>query len=288
MGEKAGGLAVSSGPNSRNASIDYLRFVGALGIVLFHMGLPGAWIGLSALPMFVALIVYYGLDRPVMTHARRLLIPWVIWSIVYAAGKLGQVVFMDKPVSEEFAPWMVLTGSSLHLWFLPFSFLVFAVLGPALRALPPALLWVCAGGGSVLVLGLVNGFSLPTPLPQWCSSLPAAFLGAVLARHTRFAPTLLIFGAGVALLIAFSWGEGTWQLLIAAAAILVALAFALSPSRVSAWAGDVSFGIYLVHPLVYAFGLHVLPRYSWTLYLVVVVGSILMTMLLQRLLPRSV
>jgi peptidoglycan/LPS O-acetylase OafA/YrhL len=279
---------VSSLSKTRNASIDYLRFLGALGIILFHMGMPGAWVGLSALPMFVTLIVFYGLDRPLVTHARRLLIPWAIWSGVYAVGKLAQVVFFDKPLGSEFAPWMVLTGTSLHLWFLPFAVLFFALVGGGLRALPPIGLWIFAGGASALVLWSVNTMSLPTPLPQWCASLPAAFAGAVLACNTRFAPVLLVLGGGAAALIAMGWEQETWQLLIAACALFTALALPTPSSRLAAWAGEVSFGMYLIHPLVYAVALNVLPRNSWQLYLLVVAGSILGTVLLRRILPRAV
>lgn len=277
-----------SGSVSRNASIDYLRFAGALGIVLFHAGLPDAWIGLSALPMFVTLIVYYGLDRSLGAHARRLLIPWLIWSAIYAAAKLSQAMVQGNPWASEFESWMLLTGTSLHLWFLPFAFLfLVAARGVWLRS-PLWVLWGIAVPGSCAAIWAFQMQDMPIPLPQWCATLPAAFAGAMMARTGRFGAALATLGIGAAVLIVLGWDEATWQLAIAAGAIALALAVPLPQTRVSAWMAQVSFGVYLIHPLVYAFGLYVLPRYSWALYTLVVVASILGTMLLRRWLPASV
>ncbi len=272
----------------RNASVDYLRFIGALGIIQFHMALPGAWIGLSALPMFVTLIVLYGTDRPLIAHARRLLIPWVVWSVIYGVGKLVQAKLLDQPFVSEFAPWMVLTGLSLHLWFLPFAFLFLALAGPLLRILAPTVQLVVALAASLLALWAINTMVLPLPLPQWCATLPAAFAGLVIARRAGFIPVLTLLGGGAAVLIGLGWEQATWQLLLASLVLGAVLALPLQPTRLSGWAAEVSFGMYLIHPLVYSLALYVLPPQSLEIYGLVVAGSILGTMMVQRLMPRAV
>jgi len=107
--------------NSRNGSIEYARFLGALAIVWFHLHLPGASTALAALQLFILLQVHFGFDRPLRQQVRRLLVPWAIWSTIYAAGKVTQAIAEDTPIVGEFEYWMILTGTSLHLWYLPFS-----------------------------------------------------------------------------------------------------------------------------------------------------------------------
>lgn len=273
----------------RNASVDVLRFVGALGIVLFHMGLPGAWIGLSALPMFVALIVFYGMGRSPRHHARRLLVPWLIWSAIFGVAKIAQAGLHGAPLISEFAPWMVLTGTALHLWFLPFAFVFLAGAWAVLRFLPGFMFWGLCVCGAVVSLWAVNALTLPTPVPQWFSTLPAAFAGAAMARTGRSVPVLALVAGGAAGAIGLAgWHGASWQLLIAALSMALALNIRMSPTRVSDWMAQVSFGIYLIHPLVYALCLMVLPRYSWGTFAVTVAGSILGTMAMRRLWPASV
>ncbi|MEO0797560.1 MAG: hypothetical protein AAFX93_20650, partial [Verrucomicrobiota bacterium] len=64
---------------TRNGSVDLLRFFGAIGIIQFHCGAPGGWFGLSALPMFVALLVFFGAGKPISRSFRRLMVPWIFW-----------------------------------------------------------------------------------------------------------------------------------------------------------------------------------------------------------------
>ncbi len=281
---------MSSSLASRNASVDYLRFLGALGIVLFHMGLPGAWVGLAALPMFVTLIVFYGLDRPLAAHARRLLIPWVIWSVVYGCGKLAQMILEGTSFGSEFAPWMIMTGTSLHLWFLPFVFLFLVFAQQLQAAIEPLVfrmtLWPVLV--SVAVLWIGGAVVLPIPLPQWCSVIPAALAGAALAQGRNASEVFAVLGGGAALLIFFGVSHGTWQLLLASGAMWLAFMVPLSTTSISTWAADVAFGIYLIHPLIYAVVLQVLPIGPWATFAVVTLGSIAGTMILLRVLPRAV
>jgi hypothetical protein len=71
-----------------NATLDYGRFVAALGIFLFHCHAPGALIGYSGLPfltMVLILLAVPGAGRQSFAdfaggRAVRLLRPWLIWS----------------------------------------------------------------------------------------------------------------------------------------------------------------------------------------------------------------
>lgn len=65
-----GGVSRKFGAKSvRYGDIDRLRFVGALGIVWFHVGAPGAAVGHAALLVFMMLLVYFGVGRPLAERA---------------------------------------------------------------------------------------------------------------------------------------------------------------------------------------------------------------------------
>ena len=74
----------SLGRSSRNATLDYARLLAAFGIVLFHSGAPGAWVGLAALPFFLMVLIILAVPSAVRSspgnyarsRANRLLVPW--------------------------------------------------------------------------------------------------------------------------------------------------------------------------------------------------------------------
>lgn len=113
----------------RSTALDYARFPAAIGIIIFHVGAPGANIGYAALPFFCILLVFLAFPAAVKkdftayaaSRAKRLLQPWAIWSLVYAALKLAEVGVSEARLETEFAAWMLLTGPAIHLWFLPFA-----------------------------------------------------------------------------------------------------------------------------------------------------------------------
>ena len=88
---------------TRNGLLDLAKWVGSIGIVWFHIGLPGADIGYAALPFFVAYLAYFGVGRPLADRARRLLVPWVIWSAIFAVAKVLQAMALGTPIAEEFS-----------------------------------------------------------------------------------------------------------------------------------------------------------------------------------------
>lgn len=56
----AGGAPTASGTRPlRNPTVEYLRYIGAAGIVWFHLNGPFAWVGHAALDVFVILSVVF-------------------------------------------------------------------------------------------------------------------------------------------------------------------------------------------------------------------------------------
>jgi peptidoglycan/LPS O-acetylase OafA/YrhL len=291
----------------RNATLDHARLWAACGIVLFHTGAPGAAIGYAALPFFLMLMIVLAgpatrrQDFPtfVRSRATRLLAPWLVWSAVYGMLKLLDVMVSDKPLATEFVPYMILTGPALHLWFLPFAFVVCLALYPLVRhRLTSRHFALFLGVIAVLTfifIGLQQQQGLPIPLAQWVFSLPAVVLGLgfTLAKGRPAWVLAMLFTiamtTGLALWV--TWTEGVVQIVIASLALVSCTLIETRESAVSRWAAQISLAVYLVHPLVIAVLLRLtaLPEKSPAFALLAIVGSVATaTMLsLRTLMPRS-
>ncbi len=250
--------------------------------------MAGGWIGLAALPMFIMLLVYYGAGKPIAQQARRLLLPWLAWSAIYACLKYTRSIINGAPLSSEFAPWMVLTGTSLHLWFLSFSFLflLLCVLVPE-RTPTPLLTLVCVilSGASLWVSNTAN---LLIPLVQWMPVIPAAFAGLLMQRfsHQTVVPAALGCSAIVALF--FGLDTMTPQLAIAGLAVALAVAIPMRQTKLVDTLSGLSLGMYLVHPAVMVFILIFVAKDAVLFFPLVLLGSILITALLKRFAPAIV
>lgn len=270
-----------SAPTARNGSIDLARWIGCIGIVMFHLGSPGAKIGYAGLPMFMMLVVYFGASRPVPERLKRLLTPFVIWSAIYGAFKLAEVVARGKPLLDEFHSWMLLTGPALHLWFLPFA-AAFLALGAVLRK--PAAMLGLGLPVSALAIWAANAQDLPIPFVQWCQVFPAAFLGLIMARMPR--PDLWCLG--MAAVCAGLWFAGLQQVVpqtaLASGVVFLALRLPIPSGPLTRQLAGLGLGVYLVHPLVGAFGLQ--AGLSGLVFLaVVLVVSHIITLILRRYAP---
>ncbi len=273
---------------TRNGSVDLLRFVGAIGIILFHCGAAGSWIGLAALPMFVTLLVFYGAGRPLIGSARRLLVPWLIWSGIYTVLKIMQSLVAGTSLSAEFVPWMFLTGPSIHLWFLPFAFLFLAVCVCLPDHLPVAGLWTICLSLSAGSIWLFHTIDLPIPFAQWTTVIPAACAGLLMQRTpNKILPPMVLVGGCIVALMAGVDGNSR-QLAIAGLAVAVAMFISLPRSVYTDFLSEVSFGMYLVHPALIAALLCVVPNSSPLLFPMVAAGSLAITLALRKVLPASV
>lgn len=255
----------------RNATLDYARLVAAFGIVVFHVGAPGAALGYAALPFFLILLTVMlpGMARHtpasdfLRSRAARLLLPWLVWSALYGTLKLLEAAFTPTTLGSEFAPYMLLTGPALHLWFLPFAFVVSLLALPLVRlarhvppyALPAVLILLAVG---VLVLG--DGRVFPIPVRQWLYALPSICLGLALAfSGLHFGRSVLVLGAFAATAFLAGISSGLAQILIAGVAFVLCTAWVLPPSRFSDLAGQSALGVYLAHPLVLSVLKRIMP-----------------------------
>lgn len=263
------------------SSIEWMRLLAAFGIVWFHTE-NAEWrsAGYAGLPIFLLvfgflIVVHYdeiSLSEFVKRRASRLLLPWFFWSIVYILARAFKTIYIDKESLDLFSSNTLLIGGSLHLWFLPFSFLLAIVFWFLCRFIlkrqgtgEPPLLLICFSLLAIISFFVIcdyvrMNFSLPAPFSQWLfalPSLPVAFIFGYLVRSVKSAyrlPLLILVYAvvvGVCFYTYRSWrsmslisyGIGT---ILTIAAIQYPLPFEKTARKVSA----LTYGIYLIHPLI--------------------------------------
>lgn len=268
--------------SARLANVERLRLVAMFEIVAFHVsGAVGAEqqrlpvIAGLGLPAFLLLNNAFNttLSERMGTRAflnvkvSRLLVPWLVWSVIYASVVVLEKLRHDESVVEAFPISVLVGGTYDHLWFVPFALFggtLIARLQAKTRPLSHAAvaLSALALGGLVVVIDavLLQRYAIEWPLLQWLFALPSVLLGfalgrALLAVDRRFlarlglALTLL----GVACLIG-SQGLEVPEMLVryAVAMALVTLA-CVWPGRADALSQKLTpllFGIYLIHPLL--------------------------------------
>lgn len=224
----------------RNGSIEVLRYVCAVGIVWFHLGGPVAWIGHSALLVFIILSVYFAMSQAGNSWGRtKTLKLWAFWSAVYAALKVADAIASGVPIASEFEWWMAFTGPALPLWFLPFIYVANGLVSrmrehwSEIVALP--------------LLTILCVASIPatgTPFTQWLMGASGVFLGVAVYRGPRHMAVMF-----VVLLPLFLAGAGPFAMHLLALAVS-----ALALYRAPAWSsllanqlGAISLGVYVIH-----------------------------------------
>lgn len=268
--------------SERLANLERLRIIAMLEIVMFHVGraindeayrLPiVAGLGL---PIFLLLNNTFNttLSERMGTRAfldakvSKLLLPWLVWSGVYAVMVIAEKLRHDEPLSEAFSPWMILGGTYEHLWFVPFALfgsLLIAWLQARTRTVPNqrmAVIMLAAGALVVIVDALLlRDERIEWPVLQWLFALPSPLLGFALGRVllsrdrgllVRLAGlTTLIGAASLALALFGSVPEMARRYAVSLAVVSL---FFLWPGRMDGLSRRLTpllFGVYLTHPLL--------------------------------------
>lgn len=158
---------------SRAVEIDALRFLATLGVIWVHVaeyqghGPAVTGYGRFGTAYYTAaavLIALHGAGRTdsrlswtvVSRRARRLLTPFLGWSLVYGMFHARHSLGKGTTWSEVCRWWGPLAGTAPHLWFLPFAFavsLLTIAAGPTLLRMPRS--------------RLVIGVAALVPLSYW-------------------------------------------------------------------------------------------------------------------------
>jgi peptidoglycan/LPS O-acetylase OafA/YrhL len=284
----------------RNGLIDCAKYIAAIGIVLFHLKLPGGSIGLSALSFFTVILTYHGAiaaNRPSLQDYAdklnlRIMWPWTIWSVIYLCAKLINAQVDHLPFSTEFDSWMWWTGPALHLWFLPFAFTASLIVWslPTPTKVSPTLYFALTLSLFILCIAcfyFATTYQLGIPWAQWNSVLPAAFMGVALAaaQRSKSRLTILICTILAAYFIGrmVNWGWAPFQFFIGSLAAMATVLWNPGCNRMTTWLGAVSLGVYLTHPLCVAILNKVLTQNStWEKFFLTVILATMLAEIYRR------
>lgn len=244
--------------------LDLFRVVAMFGVVWYHSNINfGHEVSYSSLVFFLAVSVYLSGNSKksfreyIVDRFNRLILPWLFWFILFGVVSL----LRGRPFLQVDGGALaaVLSGTSIHLWFLPYIFFVSIffdflrrivnvnIVGSfTLFSLLILLAFVCEWRGTSLGFGypwaqyfhgaapVLLGFFLSLRI-QWRLWAVWAVITSVLILSYLAIPAV---GVGLPYLIGFS--------------MFLVIHFGLfrfeSP-RWLAFLGSLMFGVYLVHPL---------------------------------------
>lgn len=246
----------------RNQAIEALRIVSAYGIVAFHSGARFHDLANSGLIVFLILAPVADLGfnwhrvRSVSRLALIMLVPWAFWLIAYGLRN----ILMHRGFFSSLDPITgLLFGTSGHLWFLPFIFIVLVLTNAIKQRMDPRVLFWAATVAAIGLLVTVTvwrapSLTWPLPLPQWMHASPAICIGIVLGLSGRVGKAALASGLAVsgALLVAIlAWLPGI-GIPYTTGTVLTAAAISPLARRISAnWnvqpIADCMLGVFLTH-----------------------------------------
>lgn len=261
---------MSGREKSRRIDVEFLRVLACLGIVYFHAGVFSGIsnaIAYSGLVVFVLISVFYAGKRKTTDEfsslAKKILVPYVIWSAIY----LVLYYLSGKSISEIINLRSIVSGTSIHLWYLPFIFLVLVIVGQIKKYMPLRI--ISGASGAMFALWLYfSPFWRPyvevVPFPQYMHAVGGVFLALSVISSVRWI-SYASLGGGVLMCIYLLQFRDHGVSVVYLIAAFVTLALIIRPvalSRVGrpvALLSSLTFSIYLVHPL----GLAILSKLSF-------------------------
>ncbi len=274
---KTGGALPKPGEAAHRDAFDWLRVAAVLGIVWFHAD-PGnwRWLAYSGLPIFLLMSTFLaansasgrGFREHLGKRARRLLLPWAFWSLLYALWTAQHALRHGTPVLGALPSCWLVAGGAGHLWYFPFIFAAQTALFPLINRhgfshpSRQASLALLIGTALFFLLPFcAEQYAPPQPVPQWFFSIPVLFAGYALAcamhetspraRLTSALATVVLYGVLAGGVRWACCGVAPGDALANAVGVLlvtIALFAPLAAPRPIRLASDLSMGIYVLHP----------------------------------------
>jgi len=245
---------------AKKQEIEVLRIMGAFGIVWFHSLNWGREIAYSGLIVFLIISMYFAVkskrDNLIVKRMERLLIPWAFWGVIYGVLNIMQ----QRPflITGNGIVAGLLTGTSIHLWYIPFVFISIAFFSVLRKFLPEKVL-VYGSFSLMCIVFITTQFWRPwslqagIPWAQHIHSLPGVLFGVFIGLRKdykkRNTALLIILVSFIIVLFSRSFPEVSVTYLIGIALTSIAILPEWNfPSVVRVdWISECTYGIYLVH-----------------------------------------
>jgi len=276
---------------ARFAGLDALRLVAAFGVVWLHCSqvwratgpFSPANLGEFAVPFFTGSLIFFSVQsvarKPgvplagvISARARRLLVPFVVWSVI-VYGLLALNAMRKHEALPALSVWSALEGPTPEYWFLTWAFLASTISAALARILLPRralLTMICIGAFAAAMAiyfiafpaGALFGGSPPFVLARYWRELSMAcwafgFSGLVsgyrvrIPRHAALA--ILASAASLAVIVVMGCVLPTSALFQFAGGLLI-LGGLLMPNwrwlRRPAQLGSCVFALYVIHVIV--------------------------------------
>lgn len=287
-----------------NATVDYVRMVAAIIIVLFHAKAPLGQLGEAAVGVFIVFMVMFSLKNSQQNQLNtseflaqrgiRLIKPYLIWTLIYSVMFVSQSAIKGRPFFESLIEWLPPNGSQRQLWFLPWAFAVCIALNfitsltykKNFGSNSIILLISSVIAVSVCSLYIWTYVKLPIFFALCILYIPSALFGGLvyifrksLANLTLVA-FLSILGAYVMDISGF---KGTMQLAVGVPLSILAMCIKLPAFSWSKRLNQLSMDVYLVHIAALSFIVQFAPFEPNTVFggLTVILLSIAISLPLQ-------
>ncbi|MEN6373599.1 MAG: acyltransferase family protein [Smithella sp.] len=287
--------------NSRNYTLEILRIISCFCIVFDH-GNDADWaqkIGDISLIIFVLISSLFlspekNYSSFFSKRVTRLLIPWLFWFIVY--GLLHVVNGKSFLFITGNTLSAILNGTRMHLWYLPFVFIIsttmvfyynFVVQSSILKKYNLNF-FISSSVVFLISMPLWRPWSLDLGAPwgSWFLAFPAVFTGAAIAQLNDLSSDkwkIILYVLMMILISTWLSLSGQWLGVPYLFAILlfvsaVYLRFDITRySNIIINLSSYTFGIYLIHPLIYSIentigftGNFVLPLTNYAVSLLII------------------
>lgn len=270
-------------------SVELLRIAACVAVVAFHLYLPGRALTLGGLHAFVVLTLAFSARsarrQSLRTFARgralALGVPWLFWCALYALDGLRSHA---QPLPAAF-PWVLLTGTRVHLWFLPFALLSALLVAPLARRFSfRSEMFLLT---SMLVAAAASDAEIEQPFAQWLSVLPSAALGLAISDvgfgdRGRVASLGALWCVSCGVAVALGFQSTFLPPLVGGALAIAAWALPEKATPRTVYWSRLSLGVYLSHPL-FASATYGLVRVSaWSHFAATLALSLACTIFMKR------
>jgi surface polysaccharide O-acyltransferase-like enzyme len=254
--------AALDAPTTYRPALDAAKVVSAIAIIFYHALAPGRELWYAGLVVFLCFsaALHRFKHEPVARTAKerydRLLKPWLTWFLIYAVVNLAN----GAPVaSGDNILFLLLAGPSIHLWYLPFIFLVLFIFDcvkahTGKTALKYASLMAMLLFFAAAPYWRPYSFNLIEPIPQYWHAAPAVLLGlAFPVSEIRATPLKMVGYGAIVLSPLLAWNTpGICITYVAGFAVFFVSTLIQSRLQLDflKTLSGATLGVYLCHPLI--------------------------------------